>query len=57
MIPDFPHIMQIAMSGCNNTNLMGTILFLYHEESLVSSNLDSKLLWFLSVRPNANVNL
>ena len=32
--------------------LMGPILFLYYEESLVSSNLNSKLLWFHSVRPN-----
>ena len=27
------------------------ILFSYYEESLVSLNLNSKLLWFLSVRP------
>ena len=32
--------------------LMGPILSLYYEESLVSSNLNSKLLWFHSVRPN-----
>ena len=32
--------------------LMGPILFLYHEESLVSSNLNSRLLFFHSVRPN-----
>ena len=31
---------------------MGPILFLYHDESLVSSNLNSKLLRFHSVRPN-----
>ena len=30
---------------------MGSILFLYYEESLVSSYLNSKLLWFHSVRP------
>ena len=32
--------------------LIGLILFLYYEESLVSSNLNSKLLRFHSVRPN-----
>ena len=31
---------------------MGPILFLYHEESLVSSNLNSKLFWFRSAHPN-----
>ena len=31
---------------------MGPILFLYQEESLVSSNLNSKLHRFHSVRPN-----
>ena len=30
------------------------ILFLYYEESLVSSNLNWKLLWFHSVRPSKN---
>ena len=29
--------------------------FLYYEESLVSSNLNSKLLWFDSVRPNLDI--
>jgi hypothetical protein len=33
-------------------NLMGPILFSYYEKSLVSSNLNSKLLWFHSVRPS-----
>ena len=33
-------------------NLMGPILFLYYEVSLVSSNLNSKLLRFHSFRPN-----
>ena len=31
---------------------MGPILHLYYEESLVSSNLNSKLFLFHSVRPN-----
>ena len=30
---------------------MGPILFLYYEESLVSSNLNSKLFWFHSAHP------
>ena len=68
MIPDFPYIIKIrlaplklfllrpdfAKSGRNKNNLMGPILFLYYEESLVSSNLNSKLLWFHSVRPNVH---
>ena len=33
---------------------MGPILFLYYEESLVSSNLNSKLFWFHSAHPNVN---
>ena len=37
--------------------LIGPILFLYFEESLVSSNLNSKLLWFHSVRPNLHLCL
>ena len=32
--------------------LNGTNLYLHYEESLVSSNLNSKPLWFHSVRPN-----
>ena len=67
MIPDFPHIIKVrlaplkiffvvpdfAKSGHNNKkNSMGPFLFLYYEESLVSSNLNSKVLWFHSVRPN-----
>ena len=36
---------------------MGPILFLYYEESLVSSNVNSKVLWFHSVRPNLHPNL
>ena len=57
MIPDFPHIClaklnwdsqlgrDIAMSGCNK-KIIGPILFLYYKESLVSSNLNSKLFRF-----------
>ena len=33
-------------------NVIGPILFLYYKESLVSSNLNSKLFWFHGVRPN-----
>ena len=33
------------------------ILFLYYEESLVSSNLNSNLLWFHCVRPNIYISL
>ena len=33
---------------------IGPILFLYYKESLVSSNLNSKLLWFHSDRPNVH---
>ena len=35
---------------------MGPILFSYHEESLVSSNLNSKLFRFYSVRPNGHTH-
>ena len=35
--------------------LMGPILFLYYEESLVSSNLNSKLLWFHSAHPSVGI--
>ena len=35
--------------------LMGPILLLYYEESLVSSNLNSKLLWFHNVRPTLHI--
>ena len=34
------------------TNLIGPILFLYYEESLVSSNLNLKTNFFYCVRPN-----
>ena len=33
-------------------NLMGPILFLYYEESLVLTNLNSELLRFYNIRPN-----
>ena len=43
-----------AMSGRNNFFLIGPILFLYYEESLVSSNLNSKLLRFHCAHPNVH---
>ena len=36
---------------------IGPILFLYYEESLVSSNLNSKQLRFHGVNPNVDDNL
>jgi hypothetical protein len=33
---------------------IGPILFLYYEESLVSSNLNSKQLWFHGAHPTAS---
>ena len=42
------------MSGRNKKNLIRPILFLYYEESLVSSNLNSNLLRFHCVRPNVH---
>ena len=48
MIPDFPHIMKIRLAP---------LKFLYYEENLVSSNLNSKLLWFYSVRPKIHTYL
>ena len=36
-------------------NIIGPILFLYYEESLASSNFNSKLFRFLCVRPNVNI--
>ena len=35
---------------------IGPILFLYYEESMVSSNLNSKQLRFHGVRPNVDMN-
>ena len=46
-----PTWQRLCIVRTQEKNLMGTILFLYYEESLLSSNLISKLLWFLSVRP------
>ena len=43
---------NLATSGRNKKNSIGPILFLYYEESLVSSNLNSKLFRFHCVRPN-----
>ena len=40
------------MSGRDKKNPIGPILFLYYEESLISSNLNSKQLRFHGVRPN-----
>ena len=37
-------------------NSTGPILFLYYEESLVSSNLNSKLFGFHCVRPNVDTD-
>ena len=34
---------------------IGSILFLYYEESLVSSNLNSNLLWFNCAHPNIHL--
>ena len=43
---------DLATSGRNKKNSIGPILFLFYEESLVSSNLNSKLFRFYCVRPN-----
>ena len=63
-IPYFPHTTKIRLHPLNfflldpdfATSTMGPILHLYYEESLVSSNLNSKLLKFHSVRPNEHVH-
>ena len=47
-------MIHTRLSTYNKKNLMGPILFLYYEESLVSSNLNSKLFWFHCVRPNVH---
>ena len=47
MIPNFPHIIKIRLAP---------LKFLYYEEYLVSSNLNSKLIWFHSVRPNVSTH-
>ena len=61
MIPDFPDNIrdsqqgrELAKSGSNKKKIILPILFLYYEESLVSSNLNSKLLRFHNVRPNVH---
>ena len=38
-------------------NLIGPIIFLYYEESLASSNLNSKLLRFHCAHPNVSTYL
>ena len=43
---------DLATSGRNKKISIWPILYLYHEESLVSSNLNSKQLGFHGVRPN-----
>ena len=45
---------DLATSGWNKKKSIGPILFLYYEESLVSSNFDSKQLWFHGVRPSVH---
>ena len=64
MIPDFPHNIRIRLAllktfllrpdvkGRNKKKLIEPILFLYYEESLVSSNLNSNLLRFHCAHPN-----
>ena len=63
MIPDFPHNIRIRLSQLNFFCCVLTLLclcpvgclillYLYYEESLVSSNLNSKLFRFHCVRPN-----
>ena len=63
MTPDFPHNIRKAKlrqpTGQRQSNvssqqkkIIGPILFLYHEESLVSSNLNSNLLRFHCAHPN-----
>ena len=41
-----------ATPGCNKKKVIGHILFLHFEESLASSNLNSKLLRFHCAHPN-----
>ena len=43
-----------ATLGRNKFFLIGPILFLHYEESLVSSNLNSKLIQFHSAHPNVS---
>ena len=46
---------DLVTSGSNKQNIQFGQL--YYEESLVSSNLNSKLVWFYSVRPNVHTYL
>ena len=48
---------DLATSGRNKKKSIGPILFLCYEESLVSSNLNSKQLRFHGVRPNVHVQV
>ena len=71
MIPYFPYMLKIRLVQLNfffmlhpdfakslhTKKIMGPILCSYYDESLVSSNLNSKLLWFHSVRPNINTDI
>ena len=45
---------DLTRSGHNKKKSIGPILFLYYEESLLSSSLNSKLFWFHCVRPNTD---
>ena len=71
MIPDFPHIIKIRLAPLKlffvgswlckvrtkqKKIIMGPILFLYYEESLVSSNLNSNLLTFHCAHPNKSTD-
>ena len=47
-MPDFPHNVRIRLAQSK---------FLYYEESLVSSNLNSKQLRFHCVRPNEDIKI
>ena len=64
MITDFPFILykkdsqqgrDLATSGGIKRNSIELILFLYYEESLLSSNLNSKKFRFHGVRPNSHI--
>ena len=49
-------LLDLAISGCNS-KLIGPILFLYYEDSLVSSNLNSNLLRFHCAHPTPYTSL
>ena len=69
MIPDFPHnvirktkLRQPTGQRLSNVRMqqkksIEPILFLNHEESLVPSDLNSKLFWFHCVRPSLHTML